>query len=497
MPGDALRRLAEATLGAGRLDELPDRHFIDGAWQASRSGRTMPTYDPGSARAYAEFAAGNADDVNDAVAAAEASFGTWRSTAPAERARILHWAADLIRAKADRLTVAETLDCGKPLSEAASDVRSAARTFEYYAGAADTLQGDSIPLGPDYVAYTVFEPVGVTAHIVPWNYPLSTAARSIAPALAAGCTAVVKPAEQTPITALMLAAILNEAGLPDGVCNVVTGIGAEAGAPLAAHKHVRHVTFTGSVATGSAVMKGAAQNIASMTLELGGKSPVVVLADADMDAALEGVAGAIFENAGQICSAGSRLVIERAIRDEFLERLVALTRTFSIGHGLRDAKLGPVSSLQHLEKIAGFVDAARQRGLEIITGGNHTVDPETGTGWFFEPTIIGVDDADDTIVQEEIFGPVLAVQTVDDFEAAINAANGTRYGLVGGIYTRDFSRALRFARDLDAGQVYLNEYFAGGVQVPFGGNKLSGFGREKGLDALRAYRRTKSVVGRI
>jgi aldehyde dehydrogenase (NAD+) len=497
MVGQTLRELAASTLANGHLDGMPEGHFINGRWCASHSGRTMPSFDPGTGRVHADVAAGDADDVNDAVASAAQAFKAWRVRLPAERARILHRAADLIRARADRLAVAECLDSGKPLSEAAGDVRSAARTFEYYAGAADKLQGDSIPLGPGYVAYTVHEPVGVTAHIVPWNYPISTTARSLAPALAAGCTAVVKPAEQTPITALMLAAILTEAGLPDGACNVVTGTGTGAGAPLVANREVRHVTFTGSVATGSLVMQAAARTIASVTLELGGKSPVVVLADCDIDSAVRDVAGAIFGNAGQICSAGSRLVIERSIHDAFLERLVARARAFSMGHGLRDPELGPLSSAEHREKVAGFVDDARARGLDIVTGGRRATDPETREGWFYEPTIVDGAGPQDRLVQEEIFGPVLTVQTIDDPDEALAIANGTSFGLVAGVYTADITRALRLARDIDAGQIYVNEYFAGGIEVPFGGNRMSGFGREKGLTAPHAYCAAKSVVVRI
>lgn len=493
----ALAALAADAL-AGRLPALPDRHFIDGVFVAARSGRTMPSFDPGSGRAFLDFAAGDADDVSDAVAAASAAFaGPWRDTKPAERGRILARAAALVRENAARLAVAESLDCGKPVGEALGDVNGAARAFEYYAGAADKLEGASIPLGRNHLAFTVNEPVGVTAHIVPWNYPISTTARSLAPALAAGCTAVVKPAEQTPVSALMLAALLKDAGLPDGVVNVVTGTGAAAGAPLVAHPAVRHVTFTGSGPTGARVMQAAAENVTSVTLELGGKSPVVVLADCDVDAALEGVLGAIFENAGQICSAGSRLVIERPLHATFLERLVARARALSIGHGLRNPQVGPLNSAQHLAKVAAYVDDARARGLDIVAGGRVTTDPATGLGWFFEPTILDGVRPDDRIVQEEIFGPVLAVQVVDGFEEALAAANGTRYGLVAGIYTRDFSKAMRLARDIDAGQIYINEYFAGGVEVPFGGNRLSGFGREKGLAALASYCKVKSVAARL
>jgi len=494
----ALSDFAAATLAAGTMPGLPDRLFIDGGWHPARSGRTMASFDPGSGRPFLEFAAGGAEDVADAVAAAaRAQAGPWRDAKPAERGRILNRAAALLRVDAVRFAVAESLDCGKPVGEALGDVRGAARAFEYYAGAADKLEGASIPLGRDYLAFTVNEPVGVTAHVVPWNYPVSTTARSLAPALAAGCTAVVKPAEQTPVTALMLAALLTDAGLPDGVVNVVTGTGAEAGAALVADPRVRHITFTGSGATGCRVMQAAAPNVTSLTLELGGKSPVVVLADCDMEAALAGVLGAIFENAGQICSAGSRLVIERSIHAEFVEKLVARTRALTLGHGLRNPQVGPLNSAAHLAKVAGYVDDARTHGVEIVAGGRVTADPETGRGWFFEPTILDDVDAGDRVVQEEIFGPVLAVQVVDGVEAALAAANGTPYGLVAGIYTRDIGKALALARDIDAGQIYINEYFAGGIEVPFGGNKLSGFGREKGFRALDAYCKVKSVAARI
>ncbi len=458
----------------------------------------MESFDPGRGEAFIEFAAGTAADVNAAVAAARTALeGPWSRMTPAERGRVLHRAAELVRAEADRLAVAECLDSGKRLSEARGDVGSAARAFEYYAGAADKLQGKSLPLGRDYVAYTVNEPVGVAAQILPWNYPIATTARGVAPALAAGCTVVVKPAEQTPITALMLGEILNRSGLPAGAYNVVTGTGAAVGEPLVAHPGVDHVTFTGSVATGSRVMATAARNVTRVLLELGGKSPVVVLADCEMAPAIDGVVGAIYENAGQICSAGSRLVIERAIHDEFLERLVARVQGLAIGHGLRDAPVGPVNSRAQLQKIAGYVAGARQRGIRVVAGGNSCADPVTSKGWFFQPTILDAVPADDTIAQEEIFGPVLAVQIIDSLDQAVEIANGTPYGLVAGVYTRDIGKALRLAREIDAGQVYVNEYFAGGIEVPFGGNKKSGFGREKGFEALRSYCKIKSVVARI
>lgn len=490
-------RLAAEYLETGTLSGLPRDHFIDGRWVAPLSGGMMETFDPGLGRAYHDFAAGDADDIDAAVNAALRAGRGWGRTRPAARGSMLARAAALIREDAPRLAVIESLDSGKPLAEAEGDIAGAARTFEYYAAAANTMQGDSFPLGHDYLGYSIIEPVGVTAHIIPWNYPLSTAARGIAPALAAGCTVIAKPAEQTPMTALLLAELLHRAGLPAGVCNVVTGTGGQAGAPLVRHPAVRHVSFTGSVTTGINVMQEAASNVTRVLLELGGKSPVVVLADADLDAAVEGILGAIFENSGQICSAGSRLVIDRRIHGEVLSRLVERAQKLTIGHGLKRASFGPLNSAEHLARVAAHVEGARKRGLSIVTGGNVTTDPVSGKGWFFEPTIIDAAPADDPVVQQEIFGPVLVVQPFDTEEEALALANGTDYGLVAGIYTRNFSVAHRLARDIDAGQVFINEYFAGGIEVPFGGNKMSGFGREKGLAALDSYSRVKSVAARI
>ncbi|WP_282046956.1 aldehyde dehydrogenase family protein [Roseibium album] len=482
----------------GTLGSLPMGHFIDGAFSEPVHNRTMESFDPGTGVPFARFTAGTKEDVDQAVASSRLAFeADWRDMAPVERSRILQRAAALILENLDLLAVVETLDSGKALQEAMGDVRGAARTFEYYAGACDKLQGDSFPLGPDYIGYTIHEPVGVTAHIIPWNFPISTAARGFAPALAAGCTVVAKPAEQTPYTALILADLLHKAGLPAGVCNVVTGTGPETGAPLTNHPGVDHITFTGSVQTGRAVMKAAAEDITRVVLELGGKSPVVVLGDCDREQALAGVLGAIYENAGQICSAGSRLVVEKSIHDEFVDELVARTRALNLGHGLANPDVGPVNSSEHLAKIAGFLDRARSRGAEIVTGGSVTEDPATGLGWFFEPTIVNSVAADDELAQEEIFGPVLTVQVADDADHALALANDCQYGLVAGIYTSNFAKAHQLARKIDAGQIYINEYFAGGIEVPFGGNKKSGFGREKGLEGLASYCKTKSIAARI
>ena len=493
-----LNDLVREAQSTGTLKGLPDRHFIAGGFVPAVHGGRMQTFDPGTARAFAEFAAGDAADVDAAVDAAQTALrGPWRALRPSERGRVLQRVAALIRANADSLAVVESLDSGKRLSEAQGDIAGAAATFDYYAGACDKHEGVSIPLGEHHLAYTLNEPVGVTAHIIPWNYPLSTAARGIAPALAAGCTVVAKPAEQTPLTALMLARLCADAGVPAGVCNVVTGTGRDAGAALVRHAGVQHISFTGSVATGVGVMQAAAPQVTRLVLELGGKSPIVVLADADIDHALDNVIGAIFENAGQICSAGSRLVIDRRIHAAFIEQLAAQARQITLAHGLRDSGMGAINSAAHLDKVDGYVERAKARGISVRAGGRRAVDPQTGLGWFFEPTILDDVPADDEAVLEEIFGPVLCVQPFDDLDHAVALANGTAFGLVAGVFTRDFSSAHRLAQRIDAGQVYINEYFAGGIAVPFGGNKRSGFGREKGMEALRSYSKVKSVAARL
>ncbi|MAS06534.1 MAG: aldehyde dehydrogenase [Ahrensia sp.] len=495
---DTVSALVAQYRETGRIEGLPDRHLIAGDWTPSANCAVMDSIDPGNGAAFHQFAAGDAADIDRAVENSHAALNCeWRSATPAARGSVIARAAVLIRQNAARLAVAESLDSGKPLQEAEGDVAGAARCFEYYAGLPDKFEGRSIPLGPDYLAYTEWEPVGVTAHIVPWNYPISTLSRSIAPALAAGCSAVVKPAEQTPLTALMLGELLLRAGLPAGVVNVVTGTGKDAGAPLVSHPLVRHVSFTGSTATGIEVIRAAARNVTSVLPELGGKSPLVVLADADMDAAADGIIGAIYENAGQICSAGSRLIVERKAHAGLMEALVSRARALKLGHGLNRPDMGPVSSAAHLARIATIVHAARERGLEIATGGAAATDPETGKGWFYEPTIINNVPVGDPVAQEEIFGPVLAVQIAEDVDEAIFLANSTQYALVAGVYTRDFSAAHRLARRIDAGQVFINEYFAGGISVPFGGNRMSGFGREKGIDGMRTYLKLKSVAARI
>ncbi len=477
---------------------LPEKMYIGGKYVEAMGKDRIETIDPATGKVFADFPAGQAEDVDMAVADSKrALHGEWRQMTPINRGRILAKTAALIRRESERLSIIETLDSGKPLGESRGDIETAATYFEYYAGIADKLQGDTIPLGPDFISLTLHEPVGVTAHIIPWNFPLVTTARGVAPALAAGNTAVVKPATDTPLTAMALAGLLQEAGLPDGVYNVVTGRGSAIGDHLTGHPDVDHVTFTGSVPTGIGVMKTAAERVTSVTLELGGKSPVVVLADADIDSAVEGTLKAIYMNAGQVCSAGSRLVIDRSVHAQMMDKLVGRAEALTIGPGLDAPQLGPLVSKGHLNTVAGYVEEAKSRGISIATGGiNANVQGYEG-GYYYTPTILDDVEQNDAVIQEEIFGPVLSVQIVDSPEEAIAVSNNTPFGLCAGIYTKDVTKAFRFARDIESGQVFINQYFAGGVPTPFGGTKLSGFGREKGLAALAAYYQVKCITARI
>jgi acyl-CoA reductase-like NAD-dependent aldehyde dehydrogenase len=479
------------------IANLPLNPFVDGKRISLSNAEVFPTYDPATGTVLREVPVSGEDTVADAVQSARRALkGDWAKVTPAERSRMLFRVAQSIRQDAERLAIIESLDSGKPLREAKGDIETSARYFEYYAGIADKLQGATIPLGPDFVSFTLHEPVGVTAHIIPWNFPLVTTARGLAPALATGCTAVVKPAEQTPLTALILADHLTQAGIPAGVVNVVCGPGESTGAPLVHHPDVAHVTFTGSVETGKIVMRAAASHVASVTMELGGKSPVVVLADANVEDALAGTLKAAFTNAGQVCSAGSRLIIEESCAHRFLSQLLERVGKLGFGRGVDDPDIGPLVSSEQLGKVAGIVSDSVANGAKVLTGGNPKK-PAGLDGWFYEPTVLLADDSGNMAVQNEIFGPVLTVQIASDFDHACQLAEGTQYGLVAGIYTKDVSKALRFSRFVSSGQVFINQYFAGGVETPFGGTKNSGFGREKGLEGLKAYYTVKTVTARL
>jgi aldehyde dehydrogenase (NAD+) len=472
------------------------QHYINGEWTAAANGATFETVDPATEEVIGLVARGTADDVEQAVAAARAAFeGVWWQTKPKERARLLFDLARAIEAEADTLAELETLDSGKPLPLSKKEVLSTARYFEFYAGAADKFYGDSIPLGPDYVDFTLREPMGVTAHIVPWNMPLNMVGRSVAPALAMGNTAVVKPAEQTPLTALKLAELMEKVGIPAGVYNVVTGFGQEAGAPLTEHPDIDSITFTGSVPTGRRIMQAAAKHIKPVVLELGGKSPHIIFADADLETAVVEASKGIFANCGQICSAGSRLVIDGRIKDAFLDKLVQRARQIRVGPGLESPDMGPLVSQEQYERVLNYIEIGQKEGAQLLTGGGRP--DRLARGYFVAPTLFDNVAPQATIAQEEIFGPVLSVLTFHDEDEALAIANGVQYGLVAGIFTNDLNRALRLATRIRAGQIYVNEYFAGGEETPFGGYKQSGFGREKGMDALYNYTQVKNVAIRL
>ena len=472
--------------------------FIDGEQRPAAGGATLETIDPSTGKVLGKFAAGSDDDIDDAVNAARLALeGPWRDIEPKERGRCLLAIADGIRDAAEEIGLLECLDAGKPISAAKQGAHRAADYFVYYGAMCDKLQGDTIPRGRHRLSFTQLQPVGVTGHIAPWNVPITTAARSLAPALACGNTAVIKPAEQTPLSTILLAQIMIDAGLPAGVCNVVNGFGETAGAALAAHPGIDHLTFTGSVDTGKAVMRSAAEHVVGVTLELGGKSPIVVLGDADLDRASKDILRELHNNAGQICSAGTRLVIERSIHDEVIDRLITGVKSITIGSGLDDPMMGPLISAQQRDRVEGFVDSARARNLDILTGGARAEVPGCEGGYFYHPTIFDRVPVNDELAQHEVFGPVLCVQPVDSIEEALSVANSTRYGLAAAVYSRDMHNALRLSRDIVAGQVFINEYHSAGDTVPFGGFGESGIGREKGLAALANYSAVKSITARV
>jgi aldehyde dehydrogenase (NAD+) len=471
--------------------------FIHGEWVRPSSGEWFATRDPSNGEVLAEIARGNAEDVDRAVRDAHVGFRTWSGMLPAERARLLVKIAGVLRDSRDLLAELESLDNGKPLTQAYKDVEITARYFEFFGGAADKIMGETIPLGDDYLAYTRREPYGVIAAILPWNVPMNQAGRALAPALAGGNSVVVKPAEDTSLTCLEIVRIAHECGMPPGVLNVVTGLGREAGQALAEHELVRKIAFTGSVVTGQHLMRLAADRMVPLTLELGGKSANIVLPDADLEATALNTAKSINHNAGQICSTPSRLVVLSSVHDELVERLVELDRNVTLGPGVEDPDMGPITTAAQFAKVQAYLETGRREGAKIATGGKVSDDERLRNGQFVLPTVfVGVEPGM-KIAQEEIFGPVLSVIKAGSVDEAIEIANGTAFGLAAGIWTRDISSAHRIAARLEAGQVFVNEWFAGGVETPFGGYKASGFGREKGLEALQHYTQVKSVNIRL
>ncbi|MFC7133245.1 MULTISPECIES: aldehyde dehydrogenase family protein [Salinibaculum] len=466
--------------------------LVDGEWVSADSGERFAVYDPSTGEELTQVARGRETDIEHAIEAAVAAEDGWRRMAVDERSQLLYEIAQALRDHEDELAEIETLDTGKPLGTGRSHAQTCARYFEYYAGIADKVYGDSIPLSDEYVDFTVREPLGVTAQVIPWNGPLSVFGRSVAPALATGNVCIVKPAEQAPLSPLVAARVIDD-HLPDGVLNVVPGFGTEAGAPLVEHDAVDGIGFTGSVPTGKAIATAAAENLTPHYLELGGKSPNVVFPDADLDNAVENAVKGFTAVTGQVCSAGSRLLLHEDIHDEFLDRLVDEVDSLTVDSGIDDPDVGPLVSEEQFEKVQRYVEVGRKEAGEPVVGGSALDRP----GYFFEPTIFDGVDNDMRIAQEEIFGPVLSVITFADEQEAIEIANDVDYGLVAGIFTENVQRALRFSKEVAAGQIYINEWFAGGIETPFGGYKDSGYGREKGLEAIDEYTQVKNVCANI
>ncbi|MGG5823656.1 aldehyde dehydrogenase [Falsiroseomonas sp. HW251] len=470
-------------------------HVIAGEPVAGQ--RWMPSYDPYLGEPWAEVAAGTADDVDAAVSAARRAYRdpAWRGLTPTARGALLLRLADLLAEHAEQLAVAETRDNGKLIAEMRAQMRYLPQWFRYFGGLADKVEGAVIPSDkPSMFNYTKPEPLGVVAAITPWNSPLLLTAWKLAPALAAGNTVVVKPSEFTSTSILPFLDLVARAGFPPGVINLVTGTGAEVGAALVEHPDVAAVAFTGGEASGRAVAASCGRKLIPATLELGGKSAQLVFADAILENAVKGVAGGIFAATGQTCVAGSRVLVERRILPEFLDRLSALAKGARMGDPMRDeTEVGPVTTRQQLDRILGFIEHAKRDGAEVLIGGSRATRPECGQGWFVEPTIFTGVTPSMRIAQEEVFGPVACVIPFDSEEEAVAIANGTRFGLATGVWTRDLARAHRLAATVESGMVWVNTYRTSSPMSPFGGMKASGLGRENGAEAIRHYLQTKAV----
>jgi aldehyde dehydrogenase (NAD+) len=473
----------------------PRELFIAGAWRGAERGETLPLENPSDGSALGEIARGRFADVEAAVAAAQAALdGDWGRTSHAQRGRLLSALGRKVLEQVELLARLEALDVGKPLSQGRADALALARYLEFYGGAADKVHGQTLPFAQGYTALTLREPHGVTGHIVPWNYPMQIIGRSVGAALAMGNACVLKPAEEACLTALAFARFAQQVGFPAGSINVVTGLGEEAGAALASHPGVQHLSFTGSVATGRLVQAAAAKNVVPVTLELGGKSPQIVFTDADIDAAVPYLVNAGIQNAGQTCSAASRILVERRAFDAVRERMAERYRALRVGPAIADLDVGPLISQRQKSIVEHYLTLARGNGPRIVAQGSLDLDAPVG-GHYTLPTLLDEVPHAHALAQEEVFGPVQVLIAFEGEEHALQIANGTPYGLVAGVWTRDGARQMRMARALKCGQVFVNNYGAGGgVELPFGGVKHSGHGREKGFEALYGFSVLKTIA---
>jgi len=476
---------------------LQYRMYIGGRDYEHASGEWFDTFNPYTGEPWARVAKGGAEDVNAAVECAHKAFtsAAWANLSASQRGQLLHRLGDLVARDAEKLAALEVQDNGKLIAEMSGQLKYLPQWFYYFGGMADKIEGAAIPLDKKgYFNFTRHEPLGVVGVITPWNSPLLILTWKLAPALAAGCTVVIKPSEHASVSTLEFVKLFDEAGFPPGVVNVVTGFGADAGSALVEHPLVRKIAFTGSDISGREIGARAARGFKRSTLELGGKSPNIVFDDADLDDAINGAISAILAATGQTCIAGSRLLLHRKVHDEFLSRLIELARTARMGNPMQlTTQVGPVTTVPQLEKILSYIDIAKSEGAQLLLGGQRATRPECGNGWFVEPTVFSGVKNSMRIAQEEVFGPVLCVMPFDDEEEALSIANDTRYGLGAAVWTRDIGKALRMAENIQAGTVWVNTYRVVSYMSPFGGYKDSGLGRENGLASIHEYLQTKSV----
>lgn len=486
--------LADIAAAAGLRTPIRHQLFINGRFVDAESGETLATLNPHDNSVIAEVSMAGQADIDKAVQAAQQALPNWSRMAAMDRGRILLRLADLIEQNAEELARLESLDTGHPIRDSRMlDVPRTAVTYRYFGGMADKFQGEQIPVEAGFLNYTLREPVGVVGQVVPWNFPLMFTSWKMAPALAAGNCVVMKPAEITPLSSLKIAELMAEAGIPDGVVNILPGLGAVAGQYIAEHPGIAKVAFTGSTATGRRIVQASAGNLKKVQLELGGKGANIVFEDANLNAAVNGAAWAIFHNQGQACIAGSRLVLHEKIAGAFLEKFIPLAKSIRLGNPLDpNTEMGPLTSLQHRDRVLAYVDIARSQGGEVLAGGKAPTG-DLASGCYVEPTIVRTRSWTDRVAQEEVFGPFVTVITFKDDAEALQIANGTEYGLGGGLWTNNLQRAHRFAREMKSGMVWINCYKRVNPGSPFGGVGVSGYGREMGFDAMREYTQVKSI----